>query len=366
MRVLQVIDSLRPGGAEQMAVQYANALSFKIERSYLCCTREEGLLKSSLNKKVEYLHLRKSFIFDIRAMFRLRDFIINENIDIVQAHSSSYFIICLIKFSGVKSKIIWHDHYGNSEFLKKRNSLLVRFFSYYFDGVIAVNDKLKNWAEKKLFCSNITKINNFCSGLDNFGGATVNLKGDPSAIKIICIANIRPQKDHLTLLKAYEMMAINKNVSLHLIGGNPETNYSKSILNYIDHSPVKKTIYYYGIQNNISEFLKQSDIAVLSSVSEGLPVALLEYGMAVLPVISSDVGQCNEVLGNYGLIVRSKSIKELSKALSYYYNNETKRSIDAKKFNNRILNLYSEEVVIKTVIEYYNFILSNYEINAKR
>jgi glycosyltransferase involved in cell wall biosynthesis len=359
MRVLQIIDSLHPGGAERMAILYANALSSKIERSYLCCTREEGILKSSLNKDVDYLHLRKNFTFDIRAILQLRDFIKSENIDIVHAHSSSYFIVCIMKLSGIKTKLIWHDHYGNSEFLKERNSFLVRFLSYYFDGVISVNDKLKNWAKKKLFCGNIIQINNFCSSINNLGGATIKLKGDPNATKFICVANIRPQKDHLTLIKAFEMMANNKNASLHLIGEDPVTNYSKSVLNYIDQSPIKKSIYYYGIQTNITEFLKQGDIAVLSSVSEGLPVALLEYGIAGLPVISSDVGQCKKVIGDYGLVVRSDSIKKLSKALSYYYNNEIKRSADAKKFNNRVLNLYSERVVIKKVTDFYNNILSN-------
>ena len=59
MRVLQLIDSLDAGGAERMSVTIANALSTRIDRSYLCTSRKEGVLKSDLKKDVGYLFLRK-------------------------------------------------------------------------------------------------------------------------------------------------------------------------------------------------------------------------------------------------------------------------------------------------------------------
>ena len=59
MKVLQLIDSLQAGGAEHVAVNYANALAPRIEASFLCSTREEGMLKTSLSKDVQYLFLNK-------------------------------------------------------------------------------------------------------------------------------------------------------------------------------------------------------------------------------------------------------------------------------------------------------------------
>ena len=59
MRILQIIDSLDIGGAEKMAVNYANALSHKIEFSGLVTTRREGELKSQLNSEVNYLFLNR-------------------------------------------------------------------------------------------------------------------------------------------------------------------------------------------------------------------------------------------------------------------------------------------------------------------
>ena len=60
MRVVQIIDSLDIGGAEKMAVNYANALSEKLEFSGLVATRAEGNLKSQLNSSVSYFFLKKT------------------------------------------------------------------------------------------------------------------------------------------------------------------------------------------------------------------------------------------------------------------------------------------------------------------
>ncbi|WP_260850296.1 hypothetical protein [Flavobacterium anhuiense] len=59
MRVLQLIDSLEAGGAERIAINYANALTDKIEFSGLIATRKEGQLLAQLDKDVVYHFLNK-------------------------------------------------------------------------------------------------------------------------------------------------------------------------------------------------------------------------------------------------------------------------------------------------------------------
>jgi glycosyltransferase involved in cell wall biosynthesis len=359
MRVLQLIDSSKPGGAERMAVLYANSLASSLEGSHFCCTRIEGILGSELNKNVHYLYLQKRSTLDILAIIKLRNYIIKHRINLIHAHSSSYFLACLMKVSLLNIKIIWHDHYGNSDFLNDRRFLFLKVFSFGFDGIISVNQNLKNWAFKNLFCKKIVQINNFCKINFNNKKSSINLKGNVNATKFICVANLRPQKDHLTLIKAFEIWARNKNVSLHLIGGDPNTTYSRKILRIITQSKLKNKLFYYGPKINISSYLKLSDIAVLSSSSEGLPVALLEYGIAGLPVISSDVGKCKEVIGGHGILVKPNSIKSLCNALDFYYNNEELRVLDAHNLKKRISENFSENKIMNKVLNFYKDITSN-------
>ena len=59
MKVLQIIDSLKAGGAERMAVNIANVLAKEGHDSHLCVTRKEGLLQQAIDPEVAYLFLNK-------------------------------------------------------------------------------------------------------------------------------------------------------------------------------------------------------------------------------------------------------------------------------------------------------------------
>ena len=81
MRILQIIDSLNVGGAEKMAVNYANSLAKIEEFSGIVVTRKEGVLKSQINENVGYLFLARKRRIDIGAIKRLKKYCIENNID---------------------------------------------------------------------------------------------------------------------------------------------------------------------------------------------------------------------------------------------------------------------------------------------
>ena len=69
MRIVQLIDSLDAGGAERMAVNYANALSEKIAFSGIVATRKEGVLKQEIKHINNYAFLERKNKFDTNAIF---------------------------------------------------------------------------------------------------------------------------------------------------------------------------------------------------------------------------------------------------------------------------------------------------------
>ncbi len=353
MKVLQLIDSLNPGGAEKMALNIANALLPHVEGSYLCCTRQEGMLKDQLQPEVGYIFLNKRSSIDLKATLKLNKYIKDNKIGVVHAHSTSFFLAGLLKLMGTKIKLVWHDHYGESEFLEKRNFKILKIFSVLFNGIISVNTKLKTWALKNLKCKNVIELKNFIPSIDESIILKSKLKGNPNDFKIVCVANLRPQKDHLNLLNAFELLKSNKSVSLHIIGEDPGTFYSKSVLNAFKNSISSNRIHYYGTQQEILQLLKQADLGVLSSRSEGLPIALLEYGMAGLPVVCTNVGQCAEVIKEFGKIVDANDPNALAIVISYYIENEEVYKQDSLNFNNEVVNKYSEHVVLPNILKFY-------------
>ena len=353
MRVLQLIDSLRSGGAEKMSVSYANALAKRIEGSFLCCTRQEGLLKKQISPEVGYLFLEKKNIFDLKAFWKLRQYVKANKIELIQAHSSSWFLALLVKLSFPALKLVWYDHYGRE--LKERKSGALKLASRFFDGIISVNADLKKWAEENLNSRHVSFFRNFLSEFRSIPSSiTVPLGGRGDDFKIVCLANLRPQKDHLTLLKAFELVEKKyPEISLHLIGRDEENDYSKGLKTLVKLKELEEKIFFYGELENIEEWLQEFELGVLSSSSEGLPVALLEYGRAGLPVVCTRVGECTEVVGENGIVVPPQDAEKLADAILLYFENKGLRDAHSKSFHNNVSLKYSEGVIVSEVIDFF-------------
>jgi glycosyltransferase involved in cell wall biosynthesis len=353
MRVLQLIDTLEAGGAERVAVNFANGLANRIEGSFLCTTRKEGLLKSSLNTKVGFINLNRKKTVDFKALKQLKAFIKNNHIGIVHAHSTSIYTAVLVKLLGAKIKIVWHDHYGKSEFLEKRPLLGLKICSYFIDEVFSVNDKLVNWSKEKLGIKNSSYLPNFVSY--SLQEKTTFLKGD-SGFRIVCLANLRPQKDHITLIEAFDILQKkHPKYTLHLVGKDFKDDYSKSVHALIEKLNLKEKVFLYGSCEDTFHILEQAEIGVLSSKSEGLPLSLLEYGYMSIPVVCTNVGDCNKVIVHEtnGLLIESQKPELLMENLNkLIFSSVFAKDLGHNLKKNITLN-YSESSIISQVISSY-------------
>lgn len=349
MNILQLIDTLHPGGAERVALNYANSLLQYGVQSHICATRDKGILVDEIQEGVVFHFLGKKNTLDLLALNKLRNIIRENKIDVLHAHGTSWFFAVLCKISGAKFTLIWHDHYGNSEFLEDRETRLLKFFSAKFDGIISVNKKLRDWAINKLKVEKVIFLNNFIKIREEPDKMPVKLKGN-SKIKLICVANLRAQKDHRTLLEAFQILTKEGNsISLHLFGKEYNDQYSEDIKSSIK---AMSSVYWYGEQKEIFSYLCRADIGILSSISEGLPLALLEYGMARLAVVSTDVGECRNVIGDYGILTNPNKPDEIAKAINIYIQNPIKLKDDSENLRVTIKQLYSEEYVIPKYLSF--------------
>ena len=353
MRILQIIDSLEIGGAERMAVNYANVLNKHVELSALCATRFEGPLKNLINDQVPYIFLNKEGRFDLRALFKMRNFIRLHKIDTLQAHGSSYFIASMVKLITPGIKLIWHDHYGKSEFLETRNKTFLKVCAPLFNKVFAVNEQLKRWATTELKVKKVYYIRNFISealALD----ASFKILGKEGK-RIVCVANFREQKNHHFLLDSFlELVKKDREVSLHLFGAKTQSAYCKSIFDRLSKKEFQSNVFYYGTYLKMSAILPRFDFGVLVSDSEGLPLSLLEYGQAGLPVIATEVGQCRTVVGNTGSIIAVNDLKAFVNAIEEYMLNVQLQYKHGQQFKTKIEANYGESTVITEVLSLYD------------
>ena len=351
IKVLQIIDSLNVGGAEVLAVNIANSfIDFGIE-SHICSTRKKGFLLDKINEKVNYIFLNKRNTLDIKALFKNKKYIKKNKINIIHAHSTSLFFSCCLKLLCPKLKLFWHNHTGANCKLRGSKLIVIQFLTRFTTGIINVNNELNEWAVNKLKHKKTIRLNNFTVFIDL--NKKTKLKGIKNK-RIICVAAFRPEKDHLNLLKSFKkVVKIKANWSLHLVGKDNKNEYSKKISNYIVKNNLEKNVFTYGMRSDVKHILNQSAIGVLSSVNEGLPLTLLEYGLAKLPVLTTDVGECKKVINHDEAIVLANNSEKFANALLKIINNDDlKNEISINLYNNVVRN-YSYKNFFISLIKFY-------------
>ena len=352
-KVIQLIDSLNAGGAERLAVTYANILSKEIEGSFLCTTRQEGLLKKSINDDVGYLFLQKKSSLDLRAVFLFKKYLKTHGIEVVHAHATSYFFATLIKLISPSIKIVWHDHYGKSEDLSNRPKLILKLCSLFFSQIFSVNQKLLQWSKNNLWCKNVEYLQNIVV-LDAVKAVT-KLNGLEGK-RVLSLANLRPQKDHINLFKAFQIVSkSHPDWTLHCVGKDFEDDYSRLIRQFVIENKLDNSIYFYGSKPDVKNIISQCEIGVLSSYSEGLPLALLEYGVGGLAVIATDVGDCGVVINSekYGQLIEAENPNVLAKAMNHYIEGKEKMNIAAYNLKQRMKETFSQRSIVEKLKSVY-------------
>ncbi|MCR9183733.1 MAG: glycosyltransferase [Flavobacteriaceae bacterium] len=355
MKILHLIDSLNPGGAERMAVGYVNALADREFEVYLWSSREEGLLKNSIQPRVHYHFLNRKGPVGIKALQEAIHLIKKEKIQLIHAHTTSYVFGTLLKLFCPNIKLIWHDHHGNRSQSKANRKKSLVLCSRYFDAVFTVNQTLKDWHQKHLKTQNIFYIPNFVSQ-PSIGIARTETNS--RAHTIVCVANLRMPKNHINLINAFaEVYKSHPEWKLQLIGKVKDDDYSQILRSLIAQFNMEDAVSIMGEQVDVYSFLNKAGIGVLSSDIEGMPMSLLEYALARLPVVCTDVGYCSEVVQGYGKVVPPGDSNALAEALLFYIQNPDMAAADAAGLQKHVEGTYTAQAVLPDVIEIYRRLL---------
>jgi glycosyltransferase involved in cell wall biosynthesis len=295
---MHLVDTLDPGGAERMAVNIVNALPRSRYQPYLCTTRRDGTLERAIAPDVERLRLERRHRFDVRGVRRLLDCVRRHDIELLHAHGATLFVALAATVRSPHPKLVWHDHYGRHE-THPRSRRIYGAAVRRCAAVITVSQRLAEWSRDALAvdADRISLLPNFV--VDFATGTTgIDLPGR-RGMRVVCAANMRPQKDHPTLLHAIaRVRQVFPDVHLLLAGLTPDQDQLQRVHDIVRDHGLAQNVTLLGSREDIADVLRASDIGVLSSASEGLPLALLEYGMAGLATVATNVGQVSEVLAS--------------------------------------------------------------------
>lgn len=179
---------------------------------------------------------------------------------------------------------------------------------------------------------------------------------------ILFVGRLQKQKAPLRLLDVFcDFLKKNPSSCLIVIGqGNERKNMEK----YIKAKGIQKDIYFLGNirQETLVKYYRASDVMLLTSNYEGMPMCVLEALGCGLPVVSTDVGEVGSIIKNgfSGEICRSFSPHSISNALSEVVNNY---SIYTKHNCFNSISLYIPE---KAMMPLYDKIREIYNNKAEK
>ena len=132
---------------------------------------------------------------------------------------------------------------------------------------------------------------------------------------IACVANLRPVKDHRTLLAAFaQAHRQQENLRLLLAGSGPE---KEALSQYATELGLDRHVRFLGSVADASAVLHACEAAVLSSVAESSPNAVIEALACGLPVAATAVGGVPELLADrpFGRLAPAAAPEALAAAL---------------------------------------------------
>ncbi|MBI1903237.1 MAG: glycosyltransferase [Planctomycetia bacterium] len=351
--ICQVLHGLTVGGAEVLACQLARSLSERFHFVFACLD-EVGSLGAELRQegiRVECLQRRAGF--DRACARRLAAWIRSTGAALVHAHQYTPFFYALA--SGIMRRrppVLFTEH---GRFFPDRprwkRIVFNRMALRRRDRVVAVGEAVRQALIRNEGIP-AGRVGVIYNGVDlqriarqGTRGAEVRreLSLEPDELAILQVARLDGLKDHGTALRTMERVVRRcPRARLLLVGEGPER---AGIEHEIRRRRLGSWVQLLGLRTDVPRLLAAADIFLLTSISEGIPVTLIEAMAARLPVVATSVGGVPEVVvrGQTGLLAPARDDAALADAVLRLARDPVERQRMGNEGHERATQLFSQE-----------------------
>ncbi|WP_203300623.1 glycosyltransferase [Marinobacter sediminum] len=303
--VLHLIDTTGPGGAETVFTSLLKELA-KTNIRNVVVLRGEGWVA----ERVRAIGLTPRFIdskgsFNLQYIKALRKLLVDEQVDLIHAHllGSNVYGALLALLSRKPMIATFH---GAVDVAAKERFLRAKFMlvGWGASRIVCVSKRL----EKELIArSNLPekKLKLIYNGVDpaHFqGSGPTDLRAElglsPDANLVVSIGNIRPAKGYEFLVDAaVKMLELEDNTHFVVVGHQREALF-RELLHQMSKAPKPPKIHWLGFREDVADILRQANVFLLPSTSEGFSISTVEAMMAGIPVIATRSGGPEEIISN--------------------------------------------------------------------
>jgi len=324
INLLFLICGLERGGTELRLLDFARHFPNDIN-VYIYVTTENLSLRPYFQKcsaNVQFIPIRRSYL-EVNKIWKIYEYVKANDISIVNSFNLKDLIISIMLkfFSRSRIKIVYHSvdllHYYD-----RFHKITLGFLMKFVDAVICNSSQSKDLMIN--LGTSLKKISIIKNGIDtnhfkfNENRARClrtkfNFKNENLVLGTV--ANFLKVKNYPFLLKAFGILT-QKNPNLRLICVG-DGYYIEEMKGLIKQYGLQSSVIFTGRSNDVVEYLSVMDIFVLCSLHEGFPNALLQAMSTGLPVVSSNVGGCLEIVDSMqsGILFSSNNLESFTEAV---------------------------------------------------
>jgi glycosyltransferase involved in cell wall biosynthesis len=376
IKLLYIITKLELGGAQKQLLDLISSLDKERFDPFLF-TAKNGILlpqahaiKGLSIKQSRFLERNINPLKDLLASIEIYRFIKKNNIRIVHTHSSKAGILGRLAARLANVKIIIHTVHGWS-FNDYQSPISRKLFIHLEKMIGKFTDRLvvASYHDKqKGLKNNISSDNGYT--LIRYGIDYAKFKIEVHSTKeelgigandfvVTNISCFKPQKSPCDFIKlAYLVNKEFPNTKFLLVG---DGILRKEIEKLVLKLNLQKQIILTGWRRDIPEILSITDVLVLTSLWEGLPIVVLEAMAAARPIIATDTGGVGEVVieDKTGFLVPCRGIKKMSEKLVVLIKNESFRRQIGEAAKNNLGYNFTLENMAKYNQDLYKGLMSN-------
>jgi len=359
IHIVHITQHLEIGGLESFIVEFCRTLDKDaFTATVLCLNGYDELYRTALAECGVAVHLiKKNSRYDLLFLWRAAAFLKKINADIVHSHGGCFLYSSLIgKLAGVKG--LMHTVHGmpvTSGF----QAVLEEFLSCSMtDRILAVSDGIaKDLKDRQRGASH--KVDVIINGIDANRYRPIVIQkeiadrkaeyGLPSGRKIIgTVGRLEKVKNYPLLLNAFAKLAHSGTCDCHLVlvGSGREESCLKMLADGLN---VADRVSFLGMQYDLHRIYPLFDVFVLSSLTEGTSLSLLEAQSCGVPAVVTDVGGNSHVIrdGLNGFLFQSGDQETLTADLEWCLNNGIELDAMKKAARSEVLNRFDIQAVLK-------------------
>ncbi|KGJ96774.1 TIGR03088 family PEP-CTERM/XrtA system glycosyltransferase [Colwellia psychrerythraea] len=353
--IVHLIHRLDIGGLERVMLNCINQMQGENFEHVIISLTDENNFSQSANNPIKVYCLGKKEGSDLGIHFKLftllrkiKPAVLHTyNLPTIEYHPISWL-------AGVKGHI--HAEHGRDigdpQGLNKKHNFLRKLMARFINRYISVSEDLHYWlintvgipGKKALLIQN---------------GINTELFNVPKTLskklRFTIVARISPVKDHQNLLNAFsllrEQLPAEKLPHLAIVG---EGEQRAKLEQYCNEQGLG-TVSFLGARNDIEQILSDTDVFVLSSIAEGIPMTILEAMSAKTPIVATRVGGIPEVVedAKEGFLVDKSNATALAQGLLNYINQPELILEHGENARAKVLKQFNEKHMVQAYLEQY-------------